>query len=141
MIRAIRKGKFEDQTVIAEVPRERAMPLIKGRKIRIGWTECGIRERMDIVRCFKCLEYGHKTRNCNAEVDRSSDCIKCGETGHKGKDCTNEDRCIKCNITGHRANQIKCPHFKKLVEELRKQKVEPAAKTRTRSNETNVHGS
>ncbi|KAK9693477.1 Endonuclease-reverse transcriptase [Popillia japonica] len=83
-IRALKKDKFGDQTVIAEVPRDQAAPLIKSRKIRIGWTDCGVRERMDIDRCFRCLEYGHKTRSCTAEIDRSNDCIKCGEKGHKG---------------------------------------------------------
>lgn len=140
-IRALKKDKFGDQTVIAEVPRDQAAPLIKSRKIQIGWTDCGVRERMDIDRCFRCLEYGHKTRSCTAEIDRSNDCIKCGEKGHKGKECTNRDRCIKCNVNGHRADQFKCPHFKKLVEELRRQKIRPAAKPRTRSTNANLHGS
>lgn len=123
-IRAIRKGKFDQLTVIAEVPRKQVMPLIRRRKVRLGWIKCGIRKRVDITRCFRCLEYGHKTRECTAQVDRSKDCIKCGEPGHKGKECTNKDRCTICCSEGHRTDQIKCPHFKKLVEGKRRQKVQ-----------------
>ncbi|KAK9711596.1 hypothetical protein QE152_g25369 [Popillia japonica] len=116
VVRATRKGKYDELTIIAEVPKAQATPLINRKKIRIGWTECGIRERVDIIRCYKCLEYGHKTRKCAAQVDRSKDCIRCGETGHRGKDCVNRDKCIKCGIQGHSADQIKCPYFKKLGE-------------------------
>lgn len=126
IIKATRIGKREEQTMIAEVPRAQAVPLIKSRKLKMGWTECGIRERVDITRCFRCLEYGHKTRECVSQTDRSKDCIKCGETGHKGKDCVNRERCIRCGTEGHRADQIKCPYFKKLVEETRKQKLQPS---------------
>ncbi|KAK9695122.1 hypothetical protein QE152_g33067 [Popillia japonica] len=137
-IRAIRTGKNEEQTVIAEIPSDQALPLIKLRKLRIGWTECGIRERIDIVRCFRCLQYGHKTRECKAQIDRSKDCIKCGEASHKGKDCTNRNRCVKCNMDGHRADQFKCPYFTKLVEDMRKQKIQPV-EARARRNGINVN--
>ncbi|KAK9692750.1 hypothetical protein QE152_g34940 [Popillia japonica] len=55
-VKGIRKGKYEEQTAIIEIPRKQAGNLIKLRKLRIGWTECGIRERIHIQRCFKCLE-------------------------------------------------------------------------------------
>ncbi|KAK9737756.1 Zinc knuckle [Popillia japonica] len=80
--------------------------------------------RINVVRCFKCLEHGHKSRECTAQVDRSDECIKCGEKGHKSRGCQNKVRCVKCAVDGHRADQIKCPHFKKIVEELRRQRIE-----------------
>ncbi|KAK9708598.1 Endonuclease-reverse transcriptase [Popillia japonica] len=121
----------------AEAPKEHVLPLIKRRNLRIGWTECGIRERIDLVRCFRCLQYGHKTGECRAQADRSGDCIRCGESGHKGKECTNRNRCTTCNVDGHRADQIKCPEFKKMIEIARKQKMHPKeAKTRRRRGKT-----
>lgn len=132
IMKATRAAKNEEQTMIVEVPSAQAAPLIKGGKLRMAWTVCGIRERVDIMRCFRCLEYGHKTRECNSQVDRSKDCFKCGETGHKGKDCHNSDKCIRCGTEGHRADQIKCPHFKRLVEETRKRKTQSGRTTTNR---------
>lgn len=123
-VKGIRKGKYEEQTAIIEIPRKQAGNLIKLRKLRIGWTECGIRERIHIQRCFKCLEYGHRTRECESQADRRDECIKCGQTGHKSKECSNNDHCVKCGVEGHRADQIKCPHFKQLIEKMRKQNMQ-----------------
>ncbi|KAK9730426.1 hypothetical protein QE152_g15207 [Popillia japonica] len=131
--------KNEEEAVIAEIQGEQALPLIKRRKLRIGCTRCGIREIIDIVRCFRHLQYGHRTRKCKAQMDRNKDCIKCGEAGHKGKDCTNRDRCVKCNMDGHRTDEIKCPYFKKLVEDTRKQKNQPV-EARARKSGINVNG-
>lgn len=118
-IKSVREGRYGEKTVIAEVPREQIMPLIGKKRLKIGWMEGTVKERIDIVRCFRCLEHGHKTLECKAQVDRSRDCIKCGRTGHKSKECINTYRCLKCNMDGHRADQMKCPYLKKLVEETR----------------------
>lgn len=42
--------------------------------------------------------------------------MKCGKTGHRAKECNGKPFCIKCNKEEHRADQIKCPYFKRLVE-------------------------
>ncbi|KAK9709304.1 hypothetical protein QE152_g26700 [Popillia japonica] len=52
----IRKGKYEGQTAIIEIPRKQAGNLIKLRKLRIGWTECGIRERIKPCMSLKVLQ-------------------------------------------------------------------------------------
>ncbi|KAK9729961.1 Zinc knuckle [Popillia japonica] len=90
-VKAIRKGRYEEQTAIVELPRGKATALIQQRKMRIGWVECGVKERIYLTRCFKCLEYGHKTRDCTAKVDRSDECYKCGSKGHRSKECKNEE--------------------------------------------------
>ncbi|GJQ85663.1 hypothetical protein Trydic_g20211 [Trypoxylus dichotomus] len=69
--------KYEGKTAVVEVARAQAMGLIKQREMRIGWAECGIKERVCVDRCFKCPEHGHKNRECTATVDRSVDCLKC----------------------------------------------------------------
>lgn len=137
-IKSVREGRYGEKTVIAEVPREQIMPLIGKKRLKIGWMEGTVKERIDIVRCFRCLEHGHKTLECKAQVDRSRDCIKCGRTGHKSKECINTDRCLKCNMDGHRADQMKCPYFKKLVEETRIRRMQPI-ETRTRRSGPNTH--
>ncbi|KAK9686487.1 Zinc knuckle [Popillia japonica] len=118
--------------------------------MRIGWVECGVKERIYLTRCFKCLEYSHKTRDCTAKVDRSDECYKCGSKGHRSKECKNEEKCTKCNVAGHRAekcnvaghraDQIKCPYFRKMVEQKRKENIESMSSGR-RGHKGNTHDS
>lgn len=75
-----------------------------------------------MVRCYKCLEYGHRRNDCKAAVNKEITCLRCGEDGHLVKDCSNNPRCIKFKVEGHRANQISCPMFKKAVEEERRRR-------------------
>ncbi|KAK9732107.1 Laminin EGF domain [Popillia japonica] len=83
---------------------------------------CDCRPGVEGFHCDACqhLHYGFSEigcqRECRAQADRSGDCIRCGESGHKGKECTNRNRCTTCNVDGHRADQIKCPKFKKKIQ-------------------------
>lgn len=138
-IRAIRKGRFEEQTATVEVPRKQAAQLISDRKLKVGWIDCGVKERIHVLRCYKCLENGHKTYDCTAQTDRSGECLRCGQTGHKSKGCTNKEQCTKCQIEGHRADQIKCPYFKGLVEKMRKEKIRSADTGRRRIASVHAH--
>ncbi|KAK9701918.1 Endonuclease-reverse transcriptase [Popillia japonica] len=64
-VRAITKGKYEEQTTTIELPRKKATDLIRQRKVKVGCVECRVRERIYIGRCFRCLGNGHRTRDKN----------------------------------------------------------------------------
>lgn len=122
-IKAIRPGKYEDSTAIVELPREVARTLINVGTIKVGWVKCAVREKVVVLRCYNCLEFGHRSKNCEANKARSEECINCGETGHRAKECKNNPYCARCKKSGHRSDHIKCPHFRKLVEEVRRKRI------------------
>ncbi|KAK9743796.1 hypothetical protein QE152_g8340 [Popillia japonica] len=84
--------------------------------IRIGWTPCRIRQRINITRCYRCLEFGHQKWECQGE-DKTRICLKCGENDHRAKDCVGQSFCFTCKTKGHRADQTRCPHYRKLIQE------------------------
>ncbi|XP_062552020.1 uncharacterized protein LOC134217274 [Armigeres subalbatus] len=57
------------------------------------------------LRCFKCLKFGHTSKNCSSEKK----CSKCGELYHE--ECTNSEKCINCG-NKHGAFSKECPTLK-----------------------------
>ncbi|KAK9694644.1 Zinc knuckle [Popillia japonica] len=104
--------------------------LLKLGRVKIGWVGCRIRERVEVTRCFKlgcrirervevtrcfkCLEFGHRRKDCKGQ-DRSDLCLNCNQTGHTAKDCASENFCPVCQKTGHRADSTKCLKFRELL--------------------------
>lgn len=117
----LRKMRRGTQMITAFLPWDAAINAIKLGKIKIGWTYCSIKERCDPPFCTKCQRYGHMLHNCQEEVAAKRKCLRCGEE-HPTKECKSEhEYCITCNFTGHRANSMKCPTYKQLVNGIKKQ--------------------
>lgn len=75
------------------------MRLLAMEKVKIGWINCRIGERAEITRCYKCLDYGHRTATCKGP-ERKALCWICGKEGHKSKECTEKAECIVCKNAG-----------------------------------------
>lgn len=103
-----------NQTATVVLRKGVAEDFISRGKVKIGWTFCRVRKRVQLTRCFRCLNFGHRALECKGE-DRSSICIKCGKPGHQAKTCNSDPFCTTCEVGGHRADQTKCPHFRKLI--------------------------
>ena len=73
------------------LPTRIANEIIKNNKIKIGWVNCRIREKVSPIKCYKCLEYGHIIKTCKSLIDRSKNCLKCGQHGHFIKSYMNEE--------------------------------------------------
>ena len=58
----------------------RALKLIKGAHIKIGWVSCRVRRKKEVNRCFRCLGFGHIAAGCRG-TDCSWCCCRCGEEG------------------------------------------------------------
>ncbi|XP_063922977.1 uncharacterized protein LOC135137286 [Zophobas morio] len=95
-----------------------AETIIKKGRIGEGWNRWRAREIVSVPKCFKCKKIGHTARVC--EESEGEVCHKCGEMGHKIKECTQEQACYLCKKGGHRAESMKCPTYRKIVQGLKK---------------------
>lgn len=110
--RYMRRG---NQMVTVFLPSEAADRAINLKKIKIGWTSCLVKERVEPPFCRKCQIFGNTTPNCKETTFKPRRCLGCGE-GHPTKECTsNKEFCVTCNTDGHRANSMRCPTYKRLV--------------------------
>lgn len=77
---------------------------------------------MNIIRCYKCHGFGHKSYECTEKTNGEEICRRCGTTGHQINGCNATRRCILCIRDGksaalaeHVAGAANCPQFKKYL--------------------------
>jgi Zinc knuckle len=93
----LRKTYGSTQAATINVPVDVANKLLKVGKVKVGWSVCHLRAYRQLLRCFKCMEFGHQAKNCQG-VDRSKACWNCGKNGHQGKACKDPPRCMLCKV-------------------------------------------
>lgn len=87
------KRKINKFNAIVEMCVEDYNETLKKGKIIIGWDVCRVYENFQVMRCYKCLEYGHKKDRC---LEENNKCLKCGGD-HLAKECkAEEERCVNC---------------------------------------------
>ncbi|XP_053683106.1 uncharacterized protein LOC128733501 [Sabethes cyaneus] len=80
-------------SVIVESDATTFEKLVNLRRVNIGWERCRVREYIDVLRCYRCSEYGHIASSCT----KPPCCPKCAG-GHERKDCTSvSDKCVNCH--------------------------------------------
>lgn len=112
--RSMRPSRDGNQIATIQIDRANARRLIQMRVIRIGWIGCRVKERVTVIRCFRCLNFGHRIADCKGQ-DRSDTCLNCNKTGHRARECNNKQFCPSCQTDDHRADTTKCPHFRRLL--------------------------
>jgi len=92
--------KSKQQIASAKMPRHLATQIAR---IPVGYSMCRVRPRtLPPERCYRCQLFGHNSRKCTSNVDRTGVCWKCGEKGHDMKNCTQpDDSCLACQLAGH----------------------------------------
>lgn len=102
-----------------------ATAILKNTRIKVGYTNCRVRRRIEVLRCWRCLSYGHHTKTCQGP-DRHDLCHKCGSKGHKLKDCQEEANCVLCGESDTNSGNTKhvpgsgsCSVFRRALEEQR----------------------
>lgn len=117
-VRSLREALRETQTAVVTVPAKVAEKLLETGKIEVGWVVCRVRQKIDFLRCFRCLAPGHIAMDCKG-TDRSKECRLCGRDDHFAKDCEQAPFCVICSDEGRQedANHIlgssRCPSFEK----------------------------
>lgn len=112
------------QTATINVPCTLAKEMIRMGKINVGWVVCRIREQFDPIRCYKCLDFGHRAASCKSGTDRSKLCMRCGNTGHVAKGCQNSHRCMICSgkdgiNSNHGTGNYRCPSYQEALRRKR----------------------
>ncbi|KAJ8911493.1 hypothetical protein NQ315_010865 [Exocentrus adspersus] len=129
---SMRPSQNGNQTATVAMKRAAGLRVINRGKIKIGWINCRVRKRVNLLRCFRCHLFGHRKDDCK-EKDRSNLCLKCLKSGHTAKDCNNIPACVVCNMEGHRADQTKCPAYRKLIRQRTKLKSQTDGRIQPRT--------
>jgi hypothetical protein len=70
-IKANRRGVAS----LIEVDEQTYESLLSVSRIFIGWDSCRVYQHIDILRCFKCNQFGHMAIKC----ERAVCCADCAE--------------------------------------------------------------
>ncbi|KAL1446847.1 hypothetical protein WDU94_005433 [Cyamophila willieti] len=119
-IKSMYANRSGGQVATLTTSKEIAEKLISNGRIKVGWSRCGVKEKVHIPRCTNCLRVGHVDRNCKSKKSKGKRCLKCTKEGHEVKDCTDQSYCIACAKGGHRSDSMSCPKYRKLVHEKEK---------------------
>jgi hypothetical protein len=118
-IKANRRGV----ACLIEVDKDTYESLLSVGRVYIGWDSCRVYQHIDILRCFKCNQFGHMAVKC----ERAVCCADCGGD-HPSKDCNSEiKKCVNCVYaketfkieldTNHPSYSLKCPAYLKRLEQ------------------------
>lgn len=78
-------------------------------KIRINFCTFPVEPWVHpVIRCFRCLRFGHVADQCKGNVR----CSQCGALGHNFQKCIAESPyCIYCQDNSHHSASKKCPAY------------------------------
>ena len=76
-VKALRAGPRGTKVALVVAPRAIATAkVLKPGKVRVGWVNATAREKKLVIRCFKCLEFGHVAAECVKDITEKL-CYKC----------------------------------------------------------------
>lgn len=119
-VKALKTGQDGSITGVVLLPTKVANKLATGPKIKIGWSLCRVHVRIPMVRCSRCLEFGHRKHGCKGP-DRTNTCKRCWGLGHSSKDCEAAPKCGLCNNDisdesgNHYSGSSRCLAFKRFL--------------------------
>uniref|UniRef100_A0A182T8G9 CCHC-type domain-containing protein n=1 Tax=Anopheles maculatus TaxID=74869 RepID=A0A182T8G9_9DIPT len=77
------------------------------KRLRVGLVIATLRvEEQQPPRCFRCMERGHRSRECKG-TDNSGRCLRCGQEGHRIINCKKAPNCLTCGLS-HQTGSGKC---------------------------------
>ena len=109
--------------VIKVDPEIRSLIKKSGNRIFVDLTSCYVFDRLHLVQCYCCQEFGHKQGSEHCKSNKSPVCLYCAEN-HLSKNCPNKKdvskhKCSNCNkslnnaikskASGHTSTSDICP--------------------------------
>jgi hypothetical protein len=114
-VKSLRPTRDGGQVATVGLSDEDGRRLIKRGKVRIGLGMCRVQERVEVIKCFRCWNYGHRAFECTGP-DRRQNCLKCAQPGHLRKECEGESYCPLCDKKGmHEAGTSDCATFRRAL--------------------------
>ncbi|XP_076660711.1 uncharacterized protein LOC143364090 [Halictus rubicundus] len=113
-VKTVRFGYGGTKTAIITVPTGMLEKIGEENKVRVGYTACKMRRTQNLVRCFKCHDFGHLSYNCKLEIQGKELCRRCGKVGHQINGCEAIKSCILCIRAGIPAinlNHCRLAHY------------------------------
>ena len=115
--------KYNKFNVVIEVDKKTYDCLLAAKKVNVGWDRCHIIPAINVLRCFKCGEFGHKSTDCK----KDETCSLCSGQ-HRTSECTSTVlKCVNClkfnkerkiNLdVNHAASRSECSVYKRLYEQ------------------------
>ena len=99
---SVRKTYGGMQTALLRLPAWAVKKLFEKQTMRVNWLNVRVQEVMRLTKYLKCWQYGHISKKCTSEIDRTKCCSKCGEEGHKAKKCTATPCINLCKQAGNK---------------------------------------
>lgn len=112
---------------ILEVDGDAFKKIMEIGKINVEWNRCMVYEKVDVLRCFKCWGYNHKSSVCKKDAC----CFKCGGFDHVAKECViTSSVCLNCDRAkknlnldsidvNHDTLSVNCPIYIKKIKATR----------------------
>lgn len=101
--------------------------LITAGKINIGYNKCPVYENLNLLRCYKCLQFNHMAKDCRRTEPVCSKCAGahssrvCSETNNKCTNCVFFNSRFSCNFDAdHSALDKNCSVYKQKLEVFRR---------------------
>ena len=89
-------------TIFLECVPEMYFKAMNMSRICIGWERYQVYEDLNVLRCFKCQGFNHKSDNCR----QNETCANCADQ-HSTDTCTNSvKKCINCSIANDKFNTL-----------------------------------
>ena len=92
--------RYNKYSAVIEVDLETYNSLLSAKQVNVEFDRCLVFPAVNVLRCFKCGEFGHKSMDCK----NCDTCSRCS-LKHKTSECTSTVlKCVNCLKTNKERN-------------------------------------